>query len=107
MEAAGTTVIHLESSASHVFCNIGKYILRKRENHCDGLKLRHNQEGVRVRRMHHVSDVDQPKPDSAANRRSNSRIRQLEFRVVDRRLIRLNRSLQLTHQSFLSVELLL
>jgi hypothetical protein len=57
--------------------------------------------------MHDVAGIHEAETDAAADRRSDSRIGELELGVVNLALIRLNGAINLANQCALSVELLL
>src|SRR5216684_1582354 len=57
--------------------------------------------------MHNVAGVHETKANAPTDRCRNVRVSELEFGVVDRGLIRCNRSIKLADQSSLRVELLL
>src|SRR6476660_6216486 len=57
--------------------------------------------------MHDVAGIHETKADAPADRRGDMRVSELEFGVVDLRLIRRNRTIELADQRGLRVQLLL
>ncbi len=87
--------------------DLRKLILRQAEDHRDRLKLgNHNKTGG-VGGVNDVSDVDESQADTAADRRSDVRVNDLKFRVVDGSLIGLDGAFKLSDLSLLRVDLLL
>jgi len=82
-------------------------VLGNRIDHGDRLELGDHDEAVRVRSVDDVSRIDLPQSDAAGDRRGNPRIRQLQLRVVDCRLVSDQRGFHLAHQRLLRVDLLL
>ena len=79
----------------------------KREDDRNGLQLRQNQHGIRIRGVNNVSRIDLPQADPSGERRRDVAVNDLQFGVVDLRLIGPHRSLKLVGQRFLRIDLLL
>src|SRR5207237_2109544 len=77
------------------------------EQHRNRLKLRDHDHAARVRRPDDVSFIDQSQSDLAADRRDDSRVRDLKIGVINLSLVRLNRTIVLPDRCDLEVELLL
>src|SRR6266436_4871702 len=72
-----------------------------------GLHLRNDDKPVWIRRTNHVALIDEPQADAAAQRGGNLAINQLQFFVVNLRLIGAYSSLQLSYRRVLRIHLLL
>jgi len=64
----------------------------------DRLQLRDHRQPGGVGGVHHVALVHQPQADSPRQRRRDFAVNQLQFGVVDRRLVRFQRALILIHE---------
>ena len=91
----------------HMLDHIREVVFREGEQGGYGLDLRNDDKPVWIRRMNHVALIDEPQSDTAAQRRRNLAINQLQFLVVNLRLIRANRAFELSNSRFLRVQLLL
>ena len=85
----------------------GQRLLRDREDDVDRLQLRDDQNADLIRGVQNIADVDQPYAGAAVDRRVDRAIVERGFGAVDRGLIGPHLRLQLRHQIFLRVILLL
>ena len=81
-------------------------ILGKGEDNRNGLQLGDDEQAIRVGRVNNISDIDEPQPDPAADRRSDVRINELQLGVINLCLVGFDRAFELTHLRLLGVELL-
>src|SRR5262249_4610684 len=85
----------------------GRQIVRgQSENHSNGMQLREDQQAGGIGCVHNVADINLTKTHSPADWRSNARIKEIQFYVVDLRLIGAHSALKLTNQRLLRIELL-
>src|SRR5713101_2799121 len=82
-------------------------ILRKAENHRDGLELCDDEQTAHVGSVDNVAGVNEAQADASADRRSDAAIDELELGVVDLPLIGANGAVKLANECCLSIELLL
>ena len=85
----------------------GNVVFRHRVDHRHRLDLRDRDQSVGVRCVHHIAGVHLPQADPAADRRGDTRVRELQPGVVDGALIGRDRALKLANQRLLGVDLLL
>src|SRR6267378_3186818 len=93
--------------AFHVLEHFREAVFRERKQSGDGLHLRNDDKPVWIRRTNHVALIDEPQSDAAAQRGCNFAINQLQFFVVNLRLISAYCSLQLSYHRVLRIHLLL
>src|SRR5882757_7620514 len=91
----------------HVLEHFRKTVFRECKQRGDGLHLRNDDKPVWIRRTNHVALIREPQPDPAAQRSCNLAINQLQFFVVNLRLVGAYSSLQLSYGRILRVHLLL
>ena len=72
-----------------------------------GLHLRDDDKSVGIRRANHVALIDEPQSYAAGQRRFNLAVGQLQFLIVNLRLIGAYSSLQLSYGRILRIHLLL
>ena len=81
-------------------------VFRQREKNGNRLHLRDHDQSIWIRGVNHVALIDEPQPDASAERRRDLAIDQLQFFVIDLRLIGAHGAFQLSHRGVLRVHLL-
>ena len=82
-------------------------VLGNCENHGNRRQLGNDQQSVAVVRTDHVALVHQPQADTAADRRRDPAVDQLQLRIVDLPLIGFHDPFRLTDHGLLRIQLLL
>jgi hypothetical protein len=82
-------------------------VLRQRKEDRDGIDLRDHHDTGGLRRVHHVAGIDQTHAGDAVDGRTDVRVVQHQFGLLDLRLVRLHRAFELPDQHALVVGLLL
>ena len=99
--------IHRRLVATLQFFHNRRYVVfRDREQDRDRLQLRDHHQAAGVAGAHDVAGIDLTQAEAPTDRRGDTRVAQLQLRIVDQSLIRLNRALVLPYQRLLRVELL-
>ena len=86
---------HGQRPFGHLFLDPRQLRLRQGEDQRDRLDLRHHHEAVGIGRMDDVADIDLSHAGDSRNRRRQPGIAQLDFGLLDQRLIGFDRTLQL------------
>ena len=85
----------------------GQVILRDRVDHRDRLQLRDHHHPCRIPCAHDVAWIDQAQAQTPRHGRRDTRIRELEPRIVDLALVYFDGAFVLVHQRFLRIHELL
>src|SRR5205807_1548369 len=100
--------IHGEmNSGAELAADLGKLVLRKAEEHGDGLKLRDDDETIGIVGVHDISRVNEAQADAAIDGSGDPAISELKFGIVNLALIGFDGAVKLTDKRGLRIELLL
>src|SRR6185312_13536487 len=89
------TVIGIDAQslpAIHLLHDGADIVLGDGEQHRDRLQLRHHDNAVRLSGFHKVADIDLAQTDAAGHWRRDLRVLQIDLRLIDARLIGLDRA---------------
>src|SRR5262249_32443864 len=98
--------IHLHTLVNLIE-DLGQLILRQREDYGDWLNLGDDHEAVGIGGVNDVAGINKAQTDSTGDRRSDTRVNQLQLGVVNLALIGFDCAIELTDGRGLCVELLL
>ena len=79
---------------TQLFLDSRQIVFRHIENHGDRLKLRDDQQGIRVARVNDIARVHQAQADAAGNRRGDVAVGELHLGAFHRGRIRLHGGFQ-------------
>ena len=100
--------IHGEmNSGAELAADLGKLVLRKAEEHGDGLKLRDDHEAIGIVGVHDISRINEAQADAAIDGSGDPAISELKFGIVNLALIGFDGAVKLTDKRGLRIELLL